>query len=70
LLLTEPFVALMSADPLGPGLQTVGVVVESHLPPHTAPAVLTSTMLALLVLHVIVWPDIVFPFWSSTVAAN
>jgi hypothetical protein len=57
LLVTVPFVAVMSAvvaDPAGAGLQTVGAVVESHLPPHTAPPVVTSTTVALLVLHEIV----------------
>src|SRR4029079_15851523 len=60
----------MTAEPDGPGLQIVGAVVEFHLPAQTAPLVLTSTMLLLLLDQVGVRLTTVPPLASRIVAVS
>jgi hypothetical protein len=68
--LTPPAVAVITAESTGPGVQIVGVVVESHFPAQIAPLVLTSTTLGLLLDQVGVRLVMGAPLESTIVALS
>jgi hypothetical protein len=52
------------------GVQLTGLVVESHVPPHTSPVLLTVATVLLLVYVMVGGVVIVVPLASSTVTVS
>src|SRR4051812_23508642 len=69
-LLSDPDDAVICAVPVGPGVQTTGMVSESHVPAHARPLLAMVTTAVLLDLNVMVWLASVAPVPSCTAPLN